>query len=88
MKNQDQVLRLINGVITEIFDPNIFYSRLSFLESGKDAIDIKTFLNQGKAYNGYKQPNIQNKFSGPSDLAVQTSRQKQLAQISQLIVHQ
>ena len=62
MKNQDQVLRLINGVITEIFDPNIFFSRLSFLESGKDAIDIKTFLNQGKTYNGYKQPNIQNKF--------------------------
>ena len=38
-------LRLINGVITEIFDPNIFYSRLSFLESGKDALDIKNNLN-------------------------------------------
>ena len=43
--NQDRILRLINGIITEIFDPNIFYSRLSFLESGKDAIDIKTTLN-------------------------------------------
>jgi hypothetical protein len=39
---------LLNGVITEIFDPNIFYSRLSFLESGKDAIDIKNDLNAGK----------------------------------------
>ena len=56
------MLRLINGVITEIFDPNIYYSRLSFLESGKDAIDIKTSLNKGKTYNGYKLPNIQNKF--------------------------
>ena len=38
-------MRLINGVITEIFDPNLFYSRLSFLESGKDALDIKNNLN-------------------------------------------
>lgn len=42
VQNQDRILRLINGIITEIFDPNIFFSRLSFLESGKDAIDIKT----------------------------------------------
>lgn len=34
----------MNGVITEILDPNLFYSRLSFLESGKDAIDIKNEL--------------------------------------------
>lgn len=60
--NQDRILRLINGIITEIFDPNIFFSRLSFLESGKDAIDIKTLLNQGRAHHGYKQPNILNKF--------------------------
>jgi hypothetical protein len=46
--NIDQVLRLLNGVVTEIFDPNIFFSRLSFLESGKDAIDIKNELNAGK----------------------------------------
>lgn len=54
--------RLINGVITEIFDPNIFYSRLSFLESGKAALDIKSNLNQGRAHNGYKLPNINDKF--------------------------
>ena len=54
LQNQERILRLINGIITEIFDPNIFYSRLSFLESGKDAIDIKTNLNLGRAYNGYK----------------------------------
>ena len=55
-------MRLINGTITEVLDPNIFYSRLSFLESGKDALDIKSNLNQGKQHNGYKLPNIQNKF--------------------------
>jgi hypothetical protein len=55
-------MRLINGTITEVLDPNIFYSRLSFLESGKDALDIKSNLNQGKQHNGYKVPNIQNKF--------------------------
>lgn len=54
--------RLINGVISEIFDPNIFYSRLSFLESGKSALDIKSSLNQGRSYNGYKLPNINNAF--------------------------
>jgi hypothetical protein len=34
--------RLMNGVITEVLDPNLFFSRFSFLESGKDAIDIKS----------------------------------------------
>lgn len=45
LEHQTLCMRLINGVITEIFDPNIFYSRLSFLESGKDALDIKNNLN-------------------------------------------
>ena len=61
-KNQDKCMRLINGVITEIFDPNINYSRFSFLESGKDAIDIKNDLKQGKSHNGYKLPTIVSKF--------------------------
>ena len=38
----------MNGVVTEILDPNILYSRISFLESGKDAIDIKHDLSMGK----------------------------------------
>lgn len=40
--------RLVNGVITEILDPNLFFSRLSFLESSKDAIDIKNDLTLGR----------------------------------------
>lgn len=56
------MLRLLNGVISEIFDPNLFHSRLSFLESGKDAIDIKTQLKQGKAHNGFRLPALQTKF--------------------------
>lgn len=39
-------MRLINGVITEILDPKIYYSRFSFLESGKEAIDIKSKINK------------------------------------------
>lgn len=31
----------MNGAITEILDPKIYYSRFSFLESGKEAIDLK-----------------------------------------------
>lgn len=61
-KHQAICMRLINGVITEVFDPNIFFSRLSFLESGKDALDIKNNLNQGRAHNGFKLPNIKDKF--------------------------
>ena len=57
-KNQNHAMRLINGTVTEVLDPNIFYSRLSFLESGKDALDIKSNLNQGRTHNGYKLPNI------------------------------
>jgi hypothetical protein len=34
-------MKLINDVITQLIDPNVYYSRLSFFESGKDAINIK-----------------------------------------------
>lgn len=34
-------MKLINDLITQIIDPNIFYSRFSFFESGRDAINIK-----------------------------------------------
>ena len=45
-ENETQTMRLVNGVITELLDPNVFYSRFSFLESGKDALDIKLRLHQ------------------------------------------
>ena len=34
-------MKLINDLITQLIDPNIFYSRFSFFESGRDAISIK-----------------------------------------------
>lgn len=34
-------MKLINDVITHILDPNLYYSRFSFLESGMEAINIK-----------------------------------------------
>lgn len=39
-------MRLVNGVITELLDSNIYYSRFSFLESGKEALDIKHQRNK------------------------------------------
>ena len=59
-----QANRLINGVITDLLDPNIFFSRVSFLESGKDAIDIKHDLKLGKkiGFQGFKLPNLSEKF--------------------------
>lgn len=52
--------RLINGLITELLDPNLFYSRLSFLESDKEALDIKDELNMGKrvGFQRFKLPNL------------------------------
>lgn len=44
-ENEEQTMRLVNGVITQLLDSNIFYSRFSFLESGKEALDIKIKLN-------------------------------------------
>ncbi len=38
-------MKLINDVITHLLDPNIYYSRFSFLESGKEAISIKYEVN-------------------------------------------
>jgi len=61
-EHQTLTMRLINGVITEVFDPNIFYSRLSFLESGKEALDIKNNLKSGKLHHGMKLPSIKDKF--------------------------
>jgi hypothetical protein len=43
-------------------DPNLFFSRLSFLESGKDAVDIKVDLYKGKPHKGYKLPAFHDKF--------------------------
>lgn len=51
--NEEITMRSINGVITEILDPKIYYSRFSFLESGKEAIDIKSSLaNRKQPQNG------------------------------------
>jgi len=34
-------MKLINDVITQLVDPNIYFSRFSFFESGREAINIK-----------------------------------------------
>ena len=34
-------MKLINDVITQLVDPNLYYSRLSFFESGREAINLK-----------------------------------------------
>ena len=41
-ETQDKIaMKLINDQITTLIDPNIFYSRFSFFESGREAINIK-----------------------------------------------
>ena len=45
-ENDKMMSRLINGAITEMMDPNLYFSRFSFLESGKEAIDLKFKLNK------------------------------------------
>lgn len=43
--NEERTMRFVNGVITELLDPKIYYSRFSFLESGKEAIDKKFMMS-------------------------------------------
>lgn len=35
-------MKLINDLITQLIDPNLYYSRFSFFESSREAINIKT----------------------------------------------
>lgn len=61
--------RLINGAITEILDPNIYFSRFSFLESGKEAIDLKFKLGKKSLTgNDNSLPNVKNKYYTRSSL--------------------
>lgn len=68
-------LRLINGAITEVLDPKIYYSRFSFLESGKEAIDLKHKMSKGGGINSggmlgesVQLPNVKNKYYTRSTL--------------------
>lgn len=45
-------MKLINDLITQLIDPNIFYSRFSFFESGRDAINIKYHKARSAAHQG------------------------------------
>ena len=61
-------LRLINGAITEVIDPKLYYSRFSFLESGKDAIDVKFKINKRGISDSISLPNVKNKYYARSTL--------------------
>ena len=65
-----QANRLINGVLTDLLDPNLFFSRISFLESGKEALDIKSELQLGKrvGFAQFKLPSLSDKFFTRSSL--------------------
>lgn len=62
-------IRLINGAITEILDPKIYYSRFSFLESGKEAIDLKYRINKkNNTADNFALPTVKNKYYTRSTL--------------------
>jgi hypothetical protein len=68
-ESEKLALRLINGAITEVLDPKIYYSRFSFLESGKEAIDIKYNMNKKRSTNAEGAlPNVKNKYYTRSTL--------------------
>ena len=54
---ETSLLRCLNGVITYILDPNLYYSRFSFLESDRHAIRLKTAMNRSNL-----MPKITSKF--------------------------
>ena len=92
--NEEITMRSINGVITELLDPKIYYSRFSFLESGKDAIDIKySIANRKNTSSGYnkkiqhytRSALVKNLIPRPSDGRVRslfTDNQTKLAEVA------
>jgi hypothetical protein len=75
-ESEPVAMRLISAVITEILDPKLYYSRFSFLESGKEAIDIKykMFRRPGGMASTSENspspflPNVKNKYNTRSTL--------------------
>lgn len=55
VKHVSKTLRRMNGFLTEVLDPNLYFSRLSFLESGKQAIDIKYEQGKGKTVGQHEK---------------------------------
>ena len=45
-------MKLINDVITQLIDPNKYYSRFSFLASSREAIDLKQKANKKATMGG------------------------------------
>ena len=45
-------MKLINDVITELIDPNLYYSQFSFFGSGREAINMKQQLAKGAPPGG------------------------------------
>ena len=50
-------MKLINDVITHLLDPSIYFSRFSFLESGKEAINIKYEVRNSSIVLNFKNRN-------------------------------
>ena len=72
-KEENEILlsRLINGAITEILDPKIYFSRFSFFESNKEAIDLKYKINKKSLTStggSSVLPNVKNKYYTRSSL--------------------
>lgn len=61
-------MRFINGALTETIDPKLYYSRFSFLESGKDAIDLKFNKNRRNNTIGTSLPSNKGKYYARSTL--------------------
>jgi hypothetical protein len=74
-ETEETAMRLISGAITEMIDPKLYFSRFSFLESGKDAIDIKHKLYRRQSNGASTEnsptpflPNVKNKYNQRSTL--------------------
>ena len=63
-------MKHIMGAMTEVVDPKIYYSRFSFLESGKDAIDLKYKKSKRNMMptSGSTLPSIKSKYNVRSTL--------------------
>lgn len=70
-ETEEKAMQLMSCLVTEIIDPNLYYSRFSFLESGKEAIDLKHQIHKQQSLKSEASPflpSVKNKFYTRSTL--------------------
>lgn len=74
IQHEKVALKLINDVITHLIDPNIYYSRFSFFESGREAINIKYEVSQQIRVSFFSTPYLYRNLRDDKTVKTNSSR--------------